>query len=374
MNPTTLYNENNNDNGTVSYPYSPSLNSTVSNSPSHSPSIHSRQSTQESTQQNLYDPRFSLMIKGYEATDKITKTLQGSIWKGCFKKRQFTTTTSRDIVIKCTSRALHASKSTILNGEEINIEEDVVKEMEILRNLTVNGLTKYIVSYIDFFYDDFNYFLIMENGGASNMFDFVVKSHSFILNGSLSIIEWQNVCKTLFFQMVSCLDILHNKMNICHLDISLENMLLKNGEYFYETGKFTYSQQIKFCDFGLAEYFDLSANPSFSCNKHVGKESYMAPEVYLKSESFDARKADSWSLGVILFVLMSGAPAYSKPDLKDDKSFQYIVYKQIPLLLQNWGRLHYCNDQILDLLNKIFVMDPKKRISVEQIRAHPFLL
>ena len=166
---------------------------------------------------------------------------------------------------------------------------------------------------------------------------------------------------------------LHKQMNICHLDISLENMLLKNGEYFYQTGKFTYSQQIKFCDFGLAEYFDISTNSSFSCNKHVGKESYMAPEVYLKSESFDARKADSWSLGVILFIMMSGAPAYCKPDITEDKSFQYLIYKQIPLLLQNWGRLHYINNDILDLLEKIFVLDPSKRISVEEIKSHPLL-
>merc|ERR1719297_488096 len=90
-------------------------------------------------------------------------------------------------------------------------------------------------------------------------------------------------------------------MGIAHLDISLENILIKNGTFEpVQDGDetvFTINSnvQIKICDFGLAEMFEedsVTKMRSFECTKFCGKTNYKAPEVYAKKGSFDARKAD----------------------------------------------------------------------------------
>ena len=60
-------------------------------------------------------------------------------------------------------------------------------------------------------------------------------------------------------------------------------------------------------DFGLAEAFtsrDSSGDIDFRCKKYVGKTQYKSPKVYAKKEVFDARSADCWSLGVVLFMMV----------------------------------------------------------------------
>ena len=315
-----------------------------------------------------------LQEKGYIYHKKIAKTLQGEIFEAIDKNND-----NEIVVIKKAQKDLVEQSVTIRDGKKIKIKEDIWREIKIQQYLNSfedgesdNKLPLEHIKLLEIFEDEDNIYVVTEHGGV-DFFQWICTAHKAIENNKISMKYWWKNIRFIFKQMVNYTIWLHETMNICHLDISLENMLLKNGEYFYETNKFTYSQQIKFCDFGLAEYFDINSNPSFNCNKHVGKESYMAPEVFTKRQSFDATKADSWSLGVILFIMMTGAPAYQQPDIINDKSFQYIIYKQIPSLLANWGRTHYINPLILDLLQKIFVLDPSKRYSLKQIRDHPFL-
>ncbi|GLE10938.1 hypothetical protein PINS_up023210 [Pythium insidiosum] len=74
-----------------------------------------------------------------------------------------------------------------------------------------------------------------------------------------------------------------------HRDLSLENVLV------------TDDNTCKVCDFGLAAVADQPSNET------VGKMFYMAPEV-LSGSSYDPKKADVWSLGVMLFIMLFGAP------------------------------------------------------------------
>merc|ERR1719273_187582 len=96
-----------------------------------------------------------------------------------------------------------------------------------------------------------------------DFFKFTTECHKLIATGWLSLAEWQSVVKALFKQMVEFVDWMHSEMNICHLDISLENLLI--SDVFATT---TYSSngspkvhfnrdfKVKFCDFGLATLFD----------------------------------------------------------------------------------------------------------------------
>ena len=165
---------------------------------------------------------------------------------------------------------------------------------------------------------------------------------------------------------------MHSKMNVCHLDISLENMLIKNNKYKSDGNggiRLSRKMQIKICDFGLAEYFNPKQNDSFLCNKYVGKTHYKAPKVYGKKHTFDARKADIWSLGVSFFMMIVGAPPYKLP-LDSDDHFPFIQDNDVNGILKRWGREQYIDKNIECLLNAMLQIDERKRYSVLDIERH----
>merc|ERR1712228_691805 len=162
---------------------------------------------------------------------------------------------------------------------------------------------------------------------------------------------------------------MHSKMNVCHLDISLENMLIKNNKYKSDGNggiRLSRKMQIKICDFGLAEYFNPKQNDLFLCNKYVGKTHYKAPKVYGKKLTFDARKADIWSLGVSFFMMIVGAPPYKLP-LDNDDHFPFIQANDVNAILKRWGREQYINKKLECLLNNMLQIDERKRYSIHDI-------
>merc|ERR1712176_919800 len=126
---------------------------------------------------------------------------------------------------------------------------------------------------------------------------------------------------------------------------------------------------IKICDFGLAEIF---RQDSFRCTKFCGKTNYKAPEVYGKNGVFDARKADIWSLGVVLFCMLVGSPPYNKP-VDSDQAYLYIKGGIIDQLLFQWVRNHFITVKVLSLLHNMLSYDIKKRFLVDDVIKHQWL-
>ena len=85
---------------------------------------------------------------------------------------------------------------------------------------------------------------------------------------------------------------------------------------------------------------------------------------------YDARAADVYCLGVMLFMMLIGAPPYQMPVLQD-VAFAHIVSGHIGDLLKRWKRLRLVTVEALDLLNKIISYE-KARISLVEILQHPF--
>eukprot|EP00483_Globobulimina_turgida_P007858 UN07873 len=192
---------------------------------------------------------------GYSSNKKLTDTLQGSIWSSLTRKRQ------KPVIIKITSRKLHAESMIIYDGKKYNVDENIIKEKEILKYLTKDTHNpaehKNIVGYYDFFKSNTNYYFVMEYGGHM-LFDFVVRVHRYIESNKLSISEWQKFVKIIFKQILDAVEYIHNK-NVCHYDISLENLLISDVEVVLDVNgqiKFCLDNiQIKLCDFGLSEQF-----------------------------------------------------------------------------------------------------------------------
>merc|ERR1712228_318839 len=283
----------------------------------------------------------------------------------------------RQVVIKKTSKKLHSEHVTVQNGRKFGIYENILKECIILKHLTENRnglIMTSFTKYENFFDDSSHYYLAMEHGG-SDLFDFIIEAHELIAEKKLKIKEWRKFSKYLFWQMIVVIKCLHNDMKICHLNISLENILIQNATFIPSHDKngtvsINPNVNIKICDFGLAEIFDGA--PSFRCTKFCGKTNYKAPEVYSKKGVFDARKADIWSLGVVLFCMLVGSPPYNKP-VDSDQAYLYIKNGIIDQLLFQWERNHFITVKVLSLLHSMLQYDADSRFLVDDVVQHPWL-
>ena len=129
---------------------------------------------------------------------------------------------------------------------------------------------KYIgfIKCIDFFEDNKYYYFVMEYGGES-LFDFVTDNVNIINKYKYYKKAWKLKVKMLFKQMCLYIKWLH-KNGVCHLDLSLENCLIKDNIVY-------------FIDFGLSEYFGRKTGNkityNFNCIKYCGKPMYQSPEV-----------------------------------------------------------------------------------------------
>merc|ERR1712154_36761 len=99
-----------------------------------------------------------------------------------------------------------------------------------------------------------------------------------------------------------------------------------------------------------------------------GKTIYKAPNVYDKKKMFDARAADCWSLGVMMFSMIVGSAPWTKP-CKKDKCFVLMMNGKMAELLHSWKRTKFVNELIVDLLSRIFRKE-KCRLNIKQIKQH----
>ncbi|CEG40461.1 camk protein kinase [Plasmopara halstedii] len=154
-------------------------------------------------------------------------------------------------------------------------------------------------------------------------------------------------------QIASGVQFLHAN-GFAHRDLSLENVLVSDDD------------QCHVCDFGLAA---STITPS---HETVGKLFYMAPEV-LEGVQYDATKADVWSLGVMLFIMLIGAPPVETASLSDAR-YRLITNKGIRKLIDRWGLTDDLPVAAVDLISKMLEVDPQQRVSMADVVAHPFLL
>ena len=118
---------------------------------------------------------------------------------------------------------------------------------------------------------------------------------------------------------------------------------------------------LKIADFGLARVLDAGSLAKSAC----GTPGYVAPEV-LKQQPY-GKECDVWSIGVVLYILLSGTPPYYEED--NFKLYQQIVNCKYDFDIDTWDNV---SAEAKDLIGKIFVGDPKKRITIEQIKVHPW--
>jgi len=158
-----------------------------------------------------------------------------------------------------------------------------------------------------------------------------------------------------FKQLVEGLEHCHNN-GVCHRDLKPENLLLDTDG------------NLKISDFGFSTLNIGDADGDGNTRAELlhttcGTPNYVAPEV-LGKDGYDGKKADVWSIGVILYVLLAGYLPFDENTMA--ALFQKI--KNADFEYPDWF-----SSEARDLLSKILIPDPAHRAKLSDLKNHPWM-
>lgn len=163
-----------------------------------------------------------------------------------------------------------------------------------------------------------------------------------------------------FQQLIIALDFCHKK-GVVNRDIKLENTLLQAVPGLP-------LPLLKICDFGYSKADFMSAPKS-----RVGTLAYMAPEIIRSAGSYDGKKADIWSCGVMLFVMLFGQYPFEPAERNISHGLR------VRTMLERINNMQWITPpgvtisvEVNDLLRQLLVPDADRRITIEQIQQHPW--
>ncbi|XP_014207623.1 serine/threonine-protein kinase MARK2 isoform X3 [Copidosoma floridanum] len=173
-------------------------------------------------------------------------------------------------------------------------------------------------------------YLVMEYASGGEVFDYLV------LHGRMK----EKEARAKFRQIVSAVQYCHQK-KIIHRDLKAENLLLDS------------EMNIKIADFGFSNEF----TPGNKLDTFCGSPPYAAPELF-QGKKYDGPEVDVWSLGVILYTLVSGSLPFDGSTLRELRERVLRGKYRIPF---------YMSTDCEALLKKFLVLNPTKRASLETI-------
>lgn len=213
-------------------------------------------------------------------------------------------------------------------------------EVSILQDLHHKG----VVNLFHFFETTEKIFVVMEKL-KGDMLELILSS----TKGRLT----ERCTKFLIFQILIALKHLHSK-NIVHCDLKPENVLLSSN--CSDCG----FPQIKLCDFGFAR---IIGEKSFR-RSVVGTPAYLAPEV-LRNRGYN-RSIDMWSVGVIVYVSLSGTfPFNEEEEIADQIKNAAFMYPPDP-----WREI---SEDGIDVINRLLQVDKRYRLSCDKSLSHIWL-
>ena len=149
-------------------------------------------------------------------------------------------------------------------------------------------------------------------------------------------------------------------VGMCHRDLSLENLMLHgNNALIIDMGM---CLRVPMMDGPSKQRFLIT--PQGVC----GKWHCMSPEI-CNNTAFDGHAVDLWATGVILFIMLMGYPPWEKPQMSDER-FKFMTQGYLVNMLTEWKT--GLTGDAMDLLQRMFWLDPTDRLSLEQVWAHPW--
>ena len=267
------------------------------------------------------------IIEGKNKTYVISKTLG----KGTFGKVKM----AYNINNKNEKYACKILLKSNIKDEDDNIR--CKREMEILKRMHhVNVVRTYeIIS------TDTTYFIFMDYCGKGELFNYIVEQQHLSEEKSAFF----------YYQIINGVEYIHNK-GVCHRDLKPENLLL------------TEKMKLKIIDFGLSNFYsgNLLETP-------CGSPCYASPEMVM-GKKYNGFFIDIWSSGIILYAMLCG---YLPFEEMENDEYNEVLFKNIVECNVDFPK-EFITPTAKDLLMKILVRDPKKRITIEEIKQHNFYL
>lgn len=182
-----------------------------------------------------------------------------------------------------------------------------------------------------------HFYMLFEYVSGGQLLDYIIQ------HGSLR----EHHARTFARGVASALQYLHAN-NIVHRDLKIENIMIST------------SGEIKIIDFGLSNLFDSRKQLHTFC----GSLYFAAPEL-LKASPYIGPEVDVWSFGVVLYVLVCGKVPF------DDENSS-VLHEKI-----KQGKVEYpqhLSIEVISLLSKMLVVDPKRRASLKQVVEHHWMI
>ncbi|KAL6073073.1 MlkA protein [Balamuthia mandrillaris] len=234
-----------------------------------------------------------------------------------------------------------------------NGTQQLMREVDILTKVEHEN----IVQVKDIFDGQRYFYIVLELATGGELFERIAD------HGRLEESEARKV----FIQLLDAVGYLHSK-GIVHRDIKPENILFANNS--------RRSPRVKITDFGLARLFGEQELMKTLC----GTPHYVAPEIVLQTTSDTltsntkykgyGKEVDVWSLGVILYLILSGMLPFD-----DDEQCELTLFEQIMEGIFGfedpvWNTISFSAKH---LIQSLMALNPKDRLTIEQAKAHPWI-
>ena len=204
-------------------------------------------------------------------------------------------------------------------------------EVEVLSKLH----HPFINQILDSFETDTHFFIVMEYV-CGDLLSFIRKRNK--LN--------ESTAKIIFKQIIEGLKYIHKK-KIIHRDIKLDNILID------------LTNTIKICDFGVSRKIEKGNLIYERC----GTPAYIAPEIYAKI-GYEGCQCDIWSAGVTLYYILSGTLPFRGGNIQELEKI---------IINGDYEKISDVSDEANDIIKGMLKIDPKKRLTIEEILKHPWL-
>lgn len=233
--------------------------------------------------------------------------------------------TEKEVAVKC------FDKSKLQNE---NAKKKIFQEIEMLKKMDHPN----VIKLLEVFENKKFIFFIMEYAAESDILKLLKK------RGPLD----EKIACYLVFQIIQGLKHCHSQ-GILHRDIKLDNVLL------------TSSFLIKIADFGVSKI----VKPGQVLYEQCGTPAYIAPEV-IKGDGYSGFQADIWNLGILLYAMVTGTVPFKSNSIDELHSL---------ILKGDWNfpEGNTLSSELKDLLRKILVLDPVKRLDEDGILEHGWM-
>lgn len=260
-------------------------------------------------------------------------------------------------------------------AKEEALRRRVATEAEVIR---IAGEHRSICTYKELFEGEDAWYIVTELARGGELFDRLVERGAYTASGAASVMR----------ELVDAVAYLH-QIGIAHLDLKPENVLLASDE--------TDASDVRLVDFGSARFLaptlEIRSHASFrgseskeTIARHTSASeedmqqepagatpAYAAPEV-LRRVRYD-EKADIWSLGVILYLLLTGTHPFDPTNDADDEVVTQRVIQGAAASGafegSNWSRVPRA---VRPLLRRLLALDPNDRPSAAEVSAHPWIV